>query len=207
MKKIPFFTLLSSILLLSSCSNKLADNELSGHLLLGPFSTAGKSGDMINQKLESLANVSDEELIKGYKELFAFPYPVQMAPQAQAILLKDFNATDKTSAIGAINVLMEESKSGDHKAYTYSLAVNVANLAYSSGYFTQKDVTDYEQKVLIEAKINYSNWDKYLNDFLKGRENKLKDDPNSSQQLYEVIVHELFLKNKNSPYLKLEFAF
>lgn len=206
MKNITFYVLLISITLLTSCSNKLTDNELSGHLLMGPFATTALSGNVVSQKFESLADVADDELVKGYKEIFALPYKPQLSEQAKAILLNDYNVKDKATTNSAISKLLEESKSEEHKAYNYACAANVANLAYASGFFTKNDVEVSEQKVLNEAKSNYSSWDKYLKDFLKGREVNFKEDPNNSQQLFEIVVDELLLKNDNSPYLKLGFA-
>lgn len=206
MKNLSYLVLLFSVIILSSCSNKLSDNDLSGHLLMGPFATTAISGDLVNQKLQSLIDANDDDLIKGYKDIFALPYHSEAAQHAKVILLNDYNVTDKATTSVAIKKLLENSKSGNYKAYSYACAVNVANLAYASGYLIQKDVEVYEQKILAEATVNYNNWKKYLNDFLKGREIQLKDDPNNSQQQFEIIVNELLLKNENSPYLKLGFA-
>ena len=205
MNKLKSLALLLSILFLSSCSNKLGDDVLSGHLLMGPFTTTALSGDVVSQKLESLVDAADEELIKGYKDIFALPYRPQNGEEAKAVLSKDYNATDKMTSENAIRKLLEQSKSRDYKAYTYSRAVNVANLAYAAGFLTEKEVAVYEQKVLKEAGANYSDWDQYLSDFLKGRKSELKEDPSNSQEVFEIVVNELLLKKENSPYLKLSF--
>ena len=205
MKIKTFYFLIIGIVFLTSCSKQASDDTLSGHLLMAPFTSTSYSGKVMDENLNALSEASDEESITMYKSIFALPYKQHFAEQAKAILLKDYNATDKASTTNAIDKLAEDVKSLDFKAYTYACAVNVANLAYASGYMTKEDVSKIEQNVLIEAKSNYSSWTTYLEDFLKGREKFLKEDPNNSQQLFEIVVNEVLLKNENSPFLKLGF--
>lgn len=205
MKITKFYILIITAYLLTSCSKDVSDDVLSGQMLMGPFTTLGMSGVVMNQQLDGVLELADAELMDAYKSIFATPYNSINASQTTQILLNEYRATDKNTTEAAIKKLFTKAEASDFKAYEYACAVNVANLAFASGYFTQTDVSINEQNVLKQAKLNYSDWENYLEDFLEGRESNLKEDPNDSQQLFEIVVNEVLLKHEQSPFLKLGF--
>ncbi|MXV37347.1 DUF1266 domain-containing protein [Flavobacteriaceae bacterium Ap0902] len=199
MRNFKLLTLLLGLFILGSCSSPKVDDELSGHLLMGPYTTTNVSGSRMNEALNILADASDEEKIEGYKQIFGHPYAREYEQQAKATLLQDYNITDETTTKSGIEKLLENAKEMDYKAIEYAKAVNVANFAYSAGYISLEDTKQYEQQVLKEARANYSDWETYLNDFLEGRAmDQLANQ--DYQEVFETNVNEILLKNENSPY-------
>lgn len=205
MKNYSICLLILSLFSITSCSKKQADDRLSGHILMGPFTTMIISGTTMSEKLNDLSDVPDEELQDEYKALFALPYSPAISQQAKNILSNEYQVSNNSAVEETITGLLDKSKSSEYKAYQYARAVNVANMAYSAGYFSKDEVSSCEQKVLIEAKANYKSWADYLEDFLSGRAKYLNKDPNGDQPLFEAVVNGILLDNDNSPYVTLEF--
>lgn len=202
MKNLKLLTVLLGLFILGSCSSPIVDDELSGHLLMGPYATTYLTGLKVNEALNSLSEATDEEKIEEYKQIFKHPYPREYEQEAKAILLQDYNITDAATTKSGIAKLIENAKNADYKSFEYAKAANVANFAYSSGYISLEETEQYEQQVLKEARANYNDWETYLNDFLEGR----AMDKNSNldyQELFDIVVNDILLKNENSPYKTL----
>lgn len=197
MKKIKKITVLLIVLFtIISCSKKTQDDQLSGFLLLGPYAILSKP-----QSIEILNDdLSDEEMLQAYKQIFEFPYPASASALAKSIMLKDFNATDKATSLKAIEKKLNESKNSDKKAFSYAVAANAASFGYSAGYLTKQEVLDYNSKILKEVRNNYDDWESYLIDFKEGR--RAQKLPN--QDLFDLAVDTFCLEDSKSPYINVE---
>ena len=196
MKKFSVLTLLMvAMFTLFSCSNKPKDDQLSGFLLMGPYTLSAKP-----QVLNTVPEDTDNDaLVAIYKQGFEFPYPQSLTLQGQQILLNEFQVTDKHTTLKAIDAQMAQAKESNHKAFNYAVAANIASWAYCTGYFTKEDVLAENNKILTETRKHYSDWEKYLDDFKEGRRAANKP----QQERFDQIVAQVLLAQEHSPYKKV----
>ena len=196
MKKFSVLTLLMvAMLTLFSCSNKPKDDQLSGFLLMGPYTLSAKPQVLNNVQVDA----DNDALVATYKQGFEFPYNQSLAMDGQQILLNEFRATDKATSLKAIEAQMAQAKESNHKAFNYAVAANIASWAYCTGYFTKEDVLAENNKILTETRKHYSDWEKYLDDFKEGRRAANKP----QQERFDQIVAQVLLAQEHSPYKKV----
>lgn len=198
MKNYTIATLFAIILVTMFSCSKPVDDQLSGFLLMGPYTTAAQS-ERVRNVFVTEEGKDAKELMPIYKQMFEFPFTAATAARSQQILLNDFQIDNNSKAVAKIDEYLKKAETGEEKAFDYAVAANIANLALSSGYFTRENNLEQNEKILADVRKHYKEWIPYLKDFTKGRA-KLNSE---HQDSFEFVVDDILLTNESSPYLKL----
>ena len=186
---------------LFSCA-KESNDELAGHLLIGPYGVLAQGGAILDAKLK--ANIPSEDnqeaWEKAYLKTFAFPHSPAHAAELRTVLQGEHQVMDKASAQARVKTLIEKGNSAQkYHAFDYAVAANVISMAHAVGYFTDAEALAENQKVLQAARGKYDDWETYLNDVLEGR----KQENKPAQELFDAATAWM-LTVENSPYKKLK---
>ena len=92
-----------------------------------------------------------------------------------------------------LKTLLEKLKSqeGEHKAWDWGRAVNIAWAGVRTGYLTQAEAEAYQKELLPLAQAKYADWTAYFNDFLAGRNAWDPNDEYGGKAELEGVVKDI----------------
>ncbi|PZP50376.1 MAG: hypothetical protein DI598_05700 [Pseudopedobacter saltans] len=154
----------------SSTESAKNDDELKSFMLGGIYFENGYGGKSSTESAGSQSGTSPEDLIKGYREIFIFPYKPAEGACAKTMLSQYWDVNSKDSLMSVLDKLKTHKMESSHtKSWDYARLVNNACMGYAAGYLTKEEATKIIGDVLPLAKADYKTWDEYFADFAKGR--------------------------------------
>ena len=106
--------------------------------------------------------------------------------QNRQMLKTSWGITDRSSADRVLQELLS-SASAENSAYDYSRAMSNLGFYYLADYYTETEALDRALEVAKEIQKSFSSWEEFVEDYLKGYEERSADSSKERREIYENL--------------------
>lgn len=106
--------------------------------------------------------------------------------QNRQMLKISWGITDRSSADRVLQELLS-SASAENSAYDYSRAMSNLGFYYLADYYTETEALDRALEVAKEIQKSFSSWEEFVEDYLKGYEERSGDSSKERREIYENL--------------------